>query len=425
MVREFPLEVPTAPTNTRAQRIFEIEFITPLFGGGVSQKIHDPITVVRGTSIRGQLRFWWRATRGRGCATVAELHQKESAIWGSTKSASEVCIEVVIGSRGGSIGAVIAGNCPKYAMFPFSAEQKSQAVKGIVFRLALSYPAALKDDVEAAVWAWTNFGGLGSRTRRGCGALYCRETAPQGLDSAVLLSWWNSIQLKCGTGIPEAYPEWSQLGSILCVGGTSTNPMDIWQTTVARLAEFRQGVPFARRQGEIRQGRSKWPEADSLRAHTEHGSSDHMKSVTLQNPKVEPAFPRAMLGLPIVFHFKDGEDQFWNGGTLEPLTAQRMASSIILRPLKAADGQVTGIALPLRVPSPGDLQFSFKEGPPRNPWTIPGGQTAYLRPALASYPSSPLTGISRSGNAAVGFLTFLKNRGANLITATKGVSWPT
>lgn len=421
MVRQFPLEVPIAPNIPRAQRRFEIEFITPLFGGGVTQKTHDPITVVRGTSIRGQLRFWWRATRGRGCATVAELHQKESAIWGSTKSASEVRVEVVIGSRGQSIGSVIAGNCPKYALFPFSAEQKSQAVKGIAFQLALSYPAALNEDVEAAVWAWTNFGGLGSRTRRGCGALYCCETAPRGLGASVFLDWWNAIQLKCGTGIPGTYPEWSQLGSIVCIGNSSADPVDVWRTTLARLAEFRQSIPFARRPGP---GRSKWPEADSLRAHTGRGSASHMASATLQNPLNEPGFPRAMLGLPIVFHFRDQDDQSWNGGTLEPLSGQRMASSFILRPLKAGDGQVAGIALPLRAPSPSDLKFCFPEDPhlpTRPPWTIPGGQTAYLRPDLASYPSSPLAGISKSGNAAVGLLTFLKNHGANLIAATKGV----
>ena len=33
-------------------------------------------------------------------------------------------------------------------------------------------------EVEPAVWAWANFGGLGGRTRRGCGAVMCQTFVP-------------------------------------------------------------------------------------------------------------------------------------------------------------------------------------------------------------------------------------------------------
>lgn len=36
----------------------------------------------------------------------------------------------------------------------------------------------LQEEIETAVWAWVNFGGIGARTRRGCGALFCDELAP-------------------------------------------------------------------------------------------------------------------------------------------------------------------------------------------------------------------------------------------------------
>lgn len=418
MIREFPLETPPAPNIAPTQRKFEIEFITPLFGGGVAPKTPDPITVVRGSSIRGQLRFWWRATRGRGCATVAELHEKESAVWGSTKSASKVRVNVAIGARGRPIGPTGAGNCPKYALFPFSATEKNQAIDGIRFQLILSYPPALKDEIEAAVWAWTNFGGLGSRTRRGCGALFCPETAPRSLSPDVLLDWWNALQSKCGAGISPTRPAWSKLDRIFCIGAGSTNSMETWRALLAHLATFRQGIPFARRPGP---GRSKWPEADSLRAHTRNGVTSHLHSVTLSNPIVEPGFPRAMLGLPIVFHFKDQEDQTWNGGTLEPIASERMASSIILRPLKATDGNVAAIALPLQAPTPDALKFEFHEGPRRPAWAVPCGKASYLRPALASYPASPLAGLSGNGEAYVAFLAFLRKNGMRHINATRGV----
>ncbi len=56
---------------------YDVLLATTMFGGGVdagSQDVatNDPVTPIRGTEIRGQLRFWWRATRGRRCLTSAE-----------------------------------------------------------------------------------------------------------------------------------------------------------------------------------------------------------------------------------------------------------------------------------------------------------------------------------------------------------------
>ena len=325
---------------------------------------------------------------------------------------------VVITFQGTPLGPIKAGTCPKYSLFPFSADQKNQALEGITLQLQLEYQDEFRDDVETAVWAWTNFGGLGSRTRRGCGALYCRETAPHGLSKPVLLDWWNSIQVRCGVGVSATYPEWSQVNRFLFVNPSSKTPLHAWETILGQLAEFRQGIPFAREAGPAR---SKWPEADSLRGYTKDGVTAHMGTKTLPNPGEQPGFPRAMLGLPIVFHFRDQADQSSNGGTLEPLGSERMASGIILRPLKASNGEVAGIALPLLVPAPNGLRFRFTGDQRRAPWTIPGGQTAFIRPDFASYRDSPLAGLTKSGNSSAGFLNFVKGRKMVAIAATKGV----
>ncbi|MFQ5435195.1 MAG: type III-B CRISPR module RAMP protein Cmr1, partial [Anaerolineae bacterium] len=66
----------------------EYELITPLFGGGPTPGEVDPVTPIRGTEIRGQLRFWWRATRGRGSSTLDKLRSEEERIWGSASKAS-------------------------------------------------------------------------------------------------------------------------------------------------------------------------------------------------------------------------------------------------------------------------------------------------------------------------------------------------
>ncbi|MBT9281101.1 MAG: type III-B CRISPR module RAMP protein Cmr1 [Hydrogenibacillus schlegelii] len=62
------------------RRVYEV--ITPMFGGVVPRS-PDPITPVRGTAIRGQLRFWWRAVRGgKSNGDLARLYELEAEIWG-------------------------------------------------------------------------------------------------------------------------------------------------------------------------------------------------------------------------------------------------------------------------------------------------------------------------------------------------------
>lgn len=41
-------------------------FVSPVFGGGAEPKKVDERSPVRASSIRGQLRFWWRATQVEG-----------------------------------------------------------------------------------------------------------------------------------------------------------------------------------------------------------------------------------------------------------------------------------------------------------------------------------------------------------------------
>ena len=61
----------------------EYKVITPLFGGGAVAGECDEITIVRGTEVRGQLRFWWRACYGGRYDTVKEMKKDEDRIWGT------------------------------------------------------------------------------------------------------------------------------------------------------------------------------------------------------------------------------------------------------------------------------------------------------------------------------------------------------
>ena len=68
-----------------AGRSYEIELITPIFGGGVEPRVNDPSFPIRTTAIRGQLQFWWRATVG--AVSDAEGSARPNRRFGGPRSA--------------------------------------------------------------------------------------------------------------------------------------------------------------------------------------------------------------------------------------------------------------------------------------------------------------------------------------------------
>ena len=71
--------------------------VTPMFGGGVTAGEVDPEMPIRASSLRGQLRFWWRLLYGAG-KKPADLFADESDLWGGISSegprASQVTLQV-------------------------------------------------------------------------------------------------------------------------------------------------------------------------------------------------------------------------------------------------------------------------------------------------------------------------------------------
>lgn len=196
-----PLEIPAPNTVRLFEEPLDIHVVTPIFGGGVVAGQNDPVTVIRGTTIRGHLRFWWRATRGAAFSNVQALKARESEIWGSASCPGQVHVRVKILTSGQTMRwanfppngntPIPEPNFPAYVLFPFAGrrehgqviEQPAQCTSGVCFQLTFSIrdnhlQAELKKEVEAALWAWINFGGVGARTRRGCGSLYCAKYSP-------------------------------------------------------------------------------------------------------------------------------------------------------------------------------------------------------------------------------------------------------
>jgi CRISPR-associated protein Cmr1 len=415
---------------------FEIELITPLFGGGVQPRTNDLTLPIRATSIRGQLQFWWRATVGAQYASPKELREAQSALWGNTKQASRVHIRVEEVQVSQPVPCAVFEQEPKgaqlrsmptwqppfretslpYALFPFQGElardrrqvenPPAKCVQEARFRLVVVAQAGvdLQREVEPAVWAWVHFGGLGSRTRRGCGAVRCPACDPGSAEE--LTRMWQRL-------LPEPRPAraWPTLKAVLA-GAPAPRAIQAWDQAVRLLRDFRQGVDLGRNSGQTdkRPGRSRWPEPETIRRVTGQRSRQHPRLAQIP----DDAFPRAEFGLPIVFHFKDGgknggdppDTVLFPGADAQGQRRNRMASPLILKPLALKDGTFLPLIVQLQGPPLREVDLRQDDRSLKLP------QPTLLRDAkLSGYPNSPLQGRSEQGSAVEAFLAYAASQG--------------
>lgn len=349
------------------------ELITPLFGGGAEPGRADSDVVIRGSGIRGQLRFWWRACRGgRFGNDLRAMRKAENLLWGAASTSKE--------PRPSQVDAVVKvtdpgeprrpfvlrgreGRAPvarpddnvalPYAAFPLQPREEdvrryrmntpaSAVLGGVKFDLTVTFPETERTEVEAALWAWETFGGVGGRTRRGFGAL--RLTAVNG--RPVKPPEVQRVESAIRKGLRKHVIEGEWPGGVprlsanlkMVITRNHKDPKDAWDYLVGRLRDFRQA-----RYGSVEKGkpgRSRWPEPDEIRRLTTSRSSMHSKQLSHVRK-----FPRAAFGLPIVFHFKDQRAGDPDTTTLQGSDRyERLASPLILRPVACEGGKSAGLA---------------------------------------------------------------------------------
>ncbi len=393
-----PPEAITAkqPDNVITQ-IREYQLITPLYGGGVKPTEPDPITVVRATEIRGQLRFWWRACRGGEFnGKLGAMKEEEDSIWGkayekgdrilSQEQTIQIIVEPLKQSTNDNIEPfkVETDNrgqkqsrydrdtsIPAYAAFPLQHTQEElQQAKpphkkvrdNVKFRLTISFPSNRRDDVAAALWAWETFGGIGARTRRGFGALHCisikenEQTLELDLPQADHQQAQEWIQERLtkyvvdgswATSVPHLKKQ-SMAFKVVSRGNTHDR-WAVWKNLIDTLKSFRQRRRSSTRPDARHPGRSIWPEPSAIRQSTHQSLPAHANPIP--DPPINK-FPRAAFGLPIIFQFKDRNDRNPDDPSRDPrktvlqlATSERFASPLILKPLACQGGTYVGLAL--------------------------------------------------------------------------------
>ncbi|MFO1429285.1 MAG: type III-B CRISPR module RAMP protein Cmr1 [Candidatus Competibacteraceae bacterium] len=465
-----PDEKDTDPYLDTTSRSYTIKVITPLFGGGVEAGVNDPVTLIRPSSIRGHLRFWWRATRGASCTSISELRQREGEIWGTTENPSLVILEVNVTAQKEPVDCATwtprkppktgyslrwhhlfkgEDNCLPYLLFPFQGNQRkkdskepAKMIESVEFKLIIRFPTPertgnlrdtfnkergkmqlplldknhddLEKDIVAALWAWVNFGGIGARTRRGCGALYCEALAPP---SANTIDDWIKDKVQ-DYGFPLR--DWPTFPKKLYLKNVTGDAIGGWREAIRWFKEFRQGEHYGRdpKPGNT-PGRSRWPEPESIRKlicrqrNLNRPNGWHGPDTRI--PTEYEYFPRAEFGLPIVFEIRDERVPGGHGNKPIKPTLQynddidRMASPLLLRPLCFKDHSATAMVAVLNTAL---LESAYlKQGEYDLTSNVSVTAAQIRNSCLSTYPDSPLRNRSSCGSALEAFIAFIKEQG--------------
>ena len=340
------IEVPslTAVEPVLKWHTLSCELVTPMYGGGVKSVVVDEQMPIRASSIRGQLRFWWRllAKNKWQLGSDKEIQKQEFALWGGMGSgdndgtASQVFLKVFDVPSSNKIRQSLIDyddsslSQLRYVLFPAYNEtdlalQPHRLLKPeISWKLAFAFsPLLAKDNtkkdqvIETLKW-WASFGGLGFRSRKGLGSVRVTESSD--------------------------YPQIAQIPSLeeiaeanchLIQRNPTSSALSALQSAVGKLSEFRQAPGVGRNPGQQRNrpGRSRWPEPDALRRIQNTHHEDHAPEHLAGN-----VFPRAVFGMPILFPFV-GRGEPSGDNTVSPAQGERLASPLILRAVYDGEDQ--------------------------------------------------------------------------------------
>lgn len=347
------IDVPKGPIAANPwvgyeQLNYAIKVVTPILGGGALANKCEECFAVRPSEIRGHLRFWWRKLFAKNLDGDA-LRSAETAVWGDSKNASNVCIVVegapfklnpmpntntINGPRGpvrhcfGYKSSFRDDNKdlgPLYAMFSVTNEKKDVYITNTDqdFFLNVFVKPEYLEQVKMSIAAWGYLGGIGSRTRRGLGSLSFVSGNAITLDEVL-----------------------KQCGIFAMFGQKMSSPVESWKEALCLYKNFRQCRRVLKEDGRTMPKRSFWTEAESCRKATKQRLPKHEPLGNDLDGKgaVGDDFcsPRAALGMPILIQFKDQNSNKNDvSPEMDPVTVTisvegdeaRMGSPVIIKPL--------------------------------------------------------------------------------------------
>jgi CRISPR-associated protein Cmr1 len=333
-----------------------LETITPLFLGGADQQPE-----LRPAAFRGVLRFWLRALLGAHTGDdLKRLHEEESKVFGSTAGASPVVVRT--GQLAPNQIEEIDEPAPRrsqinhaYLLYGLhKRERDNQQRPRLKYRksvkvnepleLRLSSRPGVESNAAfksacAALWLLTHLGGLGSRPRRGAGAIQATPSYTGWPDDdfptleitaenplALLENLQTGIgQLRRSLGLGE-YASFSNLPEFDVLHPCYTQIL----LTGKLWSDWRQAMSdFASAMGRFR--------------FQHHPDYSKVKAVAGGRSSSFEA-QRAAFGLPLPFFFSSLEGDK-RKVVVESVNHDRRASPLMLRVVRYANNQGYGLVL--------------------------------------------------------------------------------
>jgi CRISPR-associated protein Cmr1 len=348
---------------------FDCEVLTPLFLGGAEPRVRPEL---RPPSIRGALRYWYRAILG-GSNLIASgsdedqlkaLKEHETSLFGSTDRGSAVALivhtktqsEIEAFHKDRAIRTADGSYLPSgkdYLLWSMAASGRPDTPRyqpdrefikpGTKFEIRLQTwrnDDALKKST-AALWLLANLGAVGARANRGAGSLEVRSGATEAtlptfkacrtIDE--LQSYLSEGVRRCRTAIVGDDAGWRRLdGKLAGYDTLSPESAEIWIVSNAANGwathlEVLNGI------------------GEKLRDYRSHrnplGRADHDAVLEwMEKGGSGPQIKRAVFGLPIPFRYSEGGP----GDVVQSTTdSDRRASPLRIRITRLGTGRYVGV----------------------------------------------------------------------------------
>lgn len=386
-----------APLVTPWSQTYQCELITPMVGGGITSWQPDKKQPVRSQSVKGQLRFWWRTMQN--FPSAGALKAAEDQLWGSTNNGPRVRVQIknatilaektLRRTEGNNQQNMNYENYPGYVLFPMQGQKEDDGsyvqsfdlITGLSFDLVVSSDSLTELEqqaVENSVALWILFGGLGARTRRGCGSLYCAAVMDRFADGSAIKTFLRGfVPATPPSPAPGSSPYPVLANCRFGFQASPTDPVPLWRTYLHTDYRSIRQENIGRDPGGKKPGRSRWPEPDVIRSLTGRTAGHPPRHR-------DQWFPRGAFGLPIQTKFNthpefgtplDPEGEF----TLRPTGQERWPSPLILKVIRLNATTSAKIWLLLNHTQPSALELSSTRyrpagTPPGTTYSIPAAQ---------------------------------------------------
>jgi CRISPR-associated protein Cmr1 len=169
----------------------DVEVVTPMFLGGSDVNEAE----LRAPSLKGMLRFWWRANCGD--ILYNEMVNKESEIFGSTTNKSSFSISMFpkrtlscskelkqrgrtfkVHGRSVHILDYLAYGTHTYVKGQGNVYHKEHIIPGNIFTLKMKFRKRFEREITTALAWLIHYGGIGARSRNGFGSMATKIEKP-------------------------------------------------------------------------------------------------------------------------------------------------------------------------------------------------------------------------------------------------------